>query len=381
MYKINQVDKTSEKLQKRKFSELDIKERYDIQEWIANNPAILEYSQELLVIQKEFCGFENTGNRLDLLALDKGGNLVIIENKRDDTGKDVVWQALTYASFCSTLTSSEIVEIYQDYLSKNNRGEEDAESLIREFLGEDTVSYPTNKEKIILVAGEFRKEVLSAAQWLNTNGIDITCIKMTPYDFKGELLIEVDRILPQEELKDHSIRLARKVADTKLQEEKKDTEKKRNQKFWSFFSTKFNKAGTVFENVNSWTTCTSSFIGAVANIGHSLSFNFVITDKSSRVELYIDSVNAVYNKQVFDVLYSRKGAIEKSLSEYAVTWQRLDEKRASRISIYNYEFAPKEEENRDRIAAFLIDAMEKLISAIQDQKTEVEKIPFPTIKN
>ena len=33
--------------------------------------------------------------RLDLLALDKDGKLVIIENKLDDTGREVVfWQAI-----------------------------------------------------------------------------------------------------------------------------------------------------------------------------------------------------------------------------------------------------------------------------------------------
>lgn len=35
--------------------------------------------EELLIIQKEFDGFADTRERLDLLAIDKNGNLVIIE--------------------------------------------------------------------------------------------------------------------------------------------------------------------------------------------------------------------------------------------------------------------------------------------------------------
>lgn len=56
-------------------------------------PQILRKSQrshspeELLIIQKEFDGFEDTRERLDLLALDKEGRLVLIENKLDDTGR------------------------------------------------------------------------------------------------------------------------------------------------------------------------------------------------------------------------------------------------------------------------------------------------------
>jgi len=78
------------------FSELGFSERRHLQEWLANQPDAL--GEELLIIQKEFDGFDDTRERLDLLALDKSGNLVIIENKLDDSGRDVVWQALKYAS-------------------------------------------------------------------------------------------------------------------------------------------------------------------------------------------------------------------------------------------------------------------------------------------
>lgn len=56
---------------------------------IAKAPSCLD--EELLIIQKEFDGFDGTNERLDLLALDRSGALVIIENKLDDTGRDVTW--------------------------------------------------------------------------------------------------------------------------------------------------------------------------------------------------------------------------------------------------------------------------------------------------
>lgn len=42
-------------------------------------------------MQKEFDGFSDTRERSDLLALDKDGDLVVIENKLDDSGNDVTW--------------------------------------------------------------------------------------------------------------------------------------------------------------------------------------------------------------------------------------------------------------------------------------------------
>lgn len=85
MYLINRATNRIEPLQPRTFSELGFRERSNLQEWIANHPVAL--GEELLVIQKEFSGFADTAERLDLLALDKRGNLVIIENKLEIPGE------------------------------------------------------------------------------------------------------------------------------------------------------------------------------------------------------------------------------------------------------------------------------------------------------
>ena len=104
------------RLEVKSFSSLGFTERHHLQEWLANEPDAL--GEELLIIQKEFDGFDDTRERLDLLALDKDGVLVIIENKLDDTGRDVVWQALKYASYCSNLSKPQLISIYQQYLDK-----------------------------------------------------------------------------------------------------------------------------------------------------------------------------------------------------------------------------------------------------------------------
>jgi len=87
MYQIDKTTNSISKLEEKTFSALGFKERENLQEWLAGNPEAL--GEELLIIQKEFDGFSDTNERLDLLALDKQGNLVIIENKLDDSGKDV----------------------------------------------------------------------------------------------------------------------------------------------------------------------------------------------------------------------------------------------------------------------------------------------------
>ena len=128
MYRINKEENNISKISKKSFSELGFREREHLQEWIAKNPSCL--GEDLLIIQKEFSGFDDTSERLDLLAMDKNGNLVIIENKLDDSGKDVVWQAQKYASYCSSLTRMQIVEIYQNFLEKERREEKAHDNLL-----------------------------------------------------------------------------------------------------------------------------------------------------------------------------------------------------------------------------------------------------------
>ena len=99
MFIVDSKNKTTKEIREISFKEVGLKERKDLQEWIASNPNML--GEVLLIIQKEFDGFNDTNERLDLLALDKEGNIVVIENKLDDSGRNVVWQSLKYAGYCS----------------------------------------------------------------------------------------------------------------------------------------------------------------------------------------------------------------------------------------------------------------------------------------
>jgi len=116
MYRLNTQDNTLERIQETSFKENNIMERNNIEEWIRKDPSIL--GEELVIIAHEYDKLE-VNERLDLLGLDKEGNMVIIEVKRDKTGGSVGFQSLKYCSYCSTLTPAEIIEIYDEYLKKN----------------------------------------------------------------------------------------------------------------------------------------------------------------------------------------------------------------------------------------------------------------------
>ena len=64
---------------------------------------------------------------------------------------------------------------------------------------------------------------------------------------------------------------------------------------------------------------------------HGQWWNYVVLQDQTRAELYIDAPEAEENKALFDALHTHREAIETEFGAPLV-WQRLDDKRASRIS-------------------------------------------------
>ena len=196
MFRVDIDNKQLIELKLTGFSELGLRERFDIQEWIEKSPTIL--GEELLVIGKEV--ILPSGKRLDLLCVDKAAALVIVELKRDDSGASVEWQAIKYASYCSNFLPEEIFRQYAVYLGK---AEIDASKAIEEFIDGDIESL-NSEQRIVLASKEFNSEVISAVLWLREFGVDIQCTRLAPYlDADGVLFIKPETIIPLPEAKDY----------------------------------------------------------------------------------------------------------------------------------------------------------------------------------
>ena len=181
----------------------NILERQDIEKWVENCPDIL--GEELLILTTEYDKFDKTDERLDLLAIDKEGNLVIIELKRDDSGKTVELQAIKYAAYCSNLTLDKVARLFQQYLKKNGTqcSEEDAKDRIVRFVENPDFERLNEKPRIILVSKEYRPEVTATIIWLRKFGINIKCVKITPYEIdKDKIAFESNILIPLPEAED-----------------------------------------------------------------------------------------------------------------------------------------------------------------------------------
>lgn len=345
MFTVNHQINRIAPVKTKSFTEFGFTERKHLQEWLAYEPSSL--GEELLIIQKEFDGFDDTRERLDLLALDKDGNLVIIENKLDDSGRDVVWQALKYASYCASLTKGQIVEIYQQYLHQYHPSIETGESFVQnqpqagqptdaatricEFLDApdlDEVKLNLgNSQRLMLVAANFRKEVTSTSLWLLGQGINIQCFKVTPYALGEQLLINIDQIIPTPEAKELMIGISAKEAEEKNTEVVVKSRHSVRRQYWEQALEAFQKSAcTLYNNISPskdhWLSAGSGLSGCP--------YNLIFLQKELRVELWISKAVTEENKFLFDTLLTQKEEIEARFGE-TLEWLRLDDKKSCRI--------------------------------------------------
>lgn len=334
MFIINQTTNRIIPVQSKTFTELGFSERNHLQEWLANHPSALG-GEELLIIQKEFAGFDDTKERLDLLALDKNGSLVVIENKLDDSGRDVVWQVIKYASYCASLTKAQIVDIYQQYLNRyqvSSEAPQDATERICEFLEAasfDEVKLNTgNSQRLVMVAADFRKEVTSTALWLLAQGISVQCFKVTPYKMGEQLFMSVDQVIPTPEASELMIGISAKEAEEKDTAIKLVNSQRLRLEYWAELLELFQQSScNVFDNISTGKDHWLSAGSGVSGCNYQLYF----LQKELVVLVYMSRASTEENKFLFDFLYERKEQIEVAFGE-PLEWARLDDKKASRIS-------------------------------------------------
>ena len=194
LFRVDPDTKDSIKAKEVEFSNLGLQERQDIQEWVVANPEIL--GDDLLIVAKEFSDFDRTSERLDLLAIDRDGKLVIIELKRDHNGADAHWQAIKYASYLRHATHEDVLRMLATY---ERVSEAEAEGKILEHVETGSLENLNDDQRIILASHRFAPEVTSAVLWLNDKAQDenlITCIQLIPYQDGDVLYVQTNTIIP-----------------------------------------------------------------------------------------------------------------------------------------------------------------------------------------
>ncbi len=168
----------------------------------------------VLIVAEEFGAFADARRRVDLLGVDHDGRLVVFELKRTTDGGHLELQALRYAAMVSVMTFDDLVEHYERYLARTDpTAADDAKTRLAEWLddigGEEAVL--SREVRIVLVSAGFDREITTTVLWLtDVYGLDIQCIRLTPYNIGDRLLLDVQQVIPLPEASELTVQLRRR---------------------------------------------------------------------------------------------------------------------------------------------------------------------------
>ena len=305
------------------FADLGYKEREDLQRLLRERIKIIV--PDGYVIAEEFCDWDASARRIDLLVIDREANLVVVELKRTEDGGHSELQALRYAAMISKITFEQVVDAHRHFLLRLGI-DGDPEQRILDFL-----DWPNPDEdrfgqdiRIVLASAEFSKELTTSVIWLNEQGLDIRCVRMKPYKKDESIILDVEQILPLPESQEYQVQVRQKASFERSARRGQSDRQQRFQSFWQGLLEKANTRTSLHANIS---PAKDTWLGASR---YGLGMYYVLAKGRERVELYISRSLKEENKHIFDELYDKRSEISQSL-EHPLVWERLDEKLASRI--------------------------------------------------
>jgi hypothetical protein len=120
------------------------------------------------------------GGRVDLLAIDRDGNLVIIELKRNQMPRDIVTQVLDYGSWVSSLRAEDIAPIFNEYRKKRFPNEPDLSidaAFCRRFGLKSMPEELNERHELVIVGSTFDADTERIVTYLSdTHGVNINAV-------------------------------------------------------------------------------------------------------------------------------------------------------------------------------------------------------------
>jgi len=288
------------------------KEAKDFTTWLFDNMEVLgeELDMQLSPVDKE----KDVGSfSADIVAEDRYGQKVLIENQLEKTDHDHLGKILTYVSNLDAKVA-------------------------------------------IWISSDPRDEHERAIEWLNEAGIDVKfyLVKVEAYKIGNSEPAPKFTVISGPSEKTEIVGEERK--------ELAERHKKRLE-FWKILLEKSKAKTSLHSNIS---PSIYSWVGAGSG-KRGLGYNYSITYKCGQVELYIDrgkDADKDESKKIFDELFSHKKEIERDFGE-PLSWERLDDRRASRIS-KRFDYANLNDKDKwDKLTDDMIDGMIRLEKALK----------------
>lgn len=300
-----------------KLQEIDIRtvwkhEQYDFSKWLASEENIQELGDTLNLSLTDVETEKFVGSyRCDILCKDElTGKIVLIENQLEPTNHDHLGKIITYAS------------------------------------GLDAAV-------VVWVVSSARDEHASAIEWLNKHTddeISFFLLEVHAYKIGDSDPAPMFKIIEQPNDFAKTVKAVAKSTDLN------ETQRYRLE-FWTQFNDVLESKGKPFNKRKASTDHWYSV--AIGSSEASITIDLVNKEHKVRVGLWITD-----SKELFDSLYAKKDQIEASL-DFALSWYRLDDKKASSVCTYIPGLDFKAQQNYPQLMNKIIDLVIKMRNAFK----------------
>ncbi|MFZ2874048.1 MAG: DUF4268 domain-containing protein [Phycisphaerales bacterium] len=328
-----------EPLQETTFAQRGIKERADLQRLLRANVGVV--APGVLIIAEEFGEWDQGRRRIDLLGVDNEANLVVIELKRGEDGEQMELQAIRYAAMVSGMTFARAAQAFQALLDRTGAGRDGKDEMLKHLgWGEPREDEFAKDVRIVLVSGDFSRELTTAVLWLNERELDIRCVRMKPYANGGETIVDVQQVVPLPEAEDYMVQVREKEQAQRVEQAARHSEKRA---FWTAVLPEVRRATGKFMN---WSPSDGNWIATELGV-KGVRVVLRVRREDCAVDLYIDGGpgSRAWNKAVYDRLLARRAEVDGAYGP-GLNWNRMDEYQASALTVYpadiGYVAAPDE---------------------------------------
>lgn len=165
-----------------------------LENWIVEDPSIL--GSDILLIGRQV--ITEFGGRIDLLGIDRSGDIVVIELKRDKTPREIVAQVLDYASWINNLDEIKINEISAIFLGK------ELSKAFEEWFSEALPENINSNHKMIIVASNLDDSSERIINYLSSEyGININAIFFNFFKTGNEEILGRAWLVDPEKVQEH----------------------------------------------------------------------------------------------------------------------------------------------------------------------------------
>ncbi|AHM02975.1 hypothetical protein roselon_00535 [Roseibacterium elongatum DSM 19469] len=252
-------------------------EAYDFTQWLEENIDVLSDAIDRNIVNVEREKKTESTFSVDLVGEDEAGSAIIIENQLEKSNHDHLGKLITYLTAMQANTA-------------------------------------------VWIVAEPRPEHVAALAWLNeSTNADFFLLKLEAIRIENSPPAPLLTLIvgPSEE--------GKSIGRSKAEMSERDHERLR---FWT----------QLIEHPNAklhahTTPGRHTWQGVSSGIIRGVSFNYAVSKGGAQAEVYIDRGKDMNdeNLQIFDQLYAKKDAIEEAFGG-SLTWERLEGRRACRIS-------------------------------------------------